>query len=88
MPYPRYEDAKLGELDDRYYFAANCQACQHSARLSLVRLRAQLGDDFPLFDVRPRLKCTRCGSRAIVASFLTPTQAVGNLRELFLLPAI
>lgn len=65
--------AKLGELDDtRYYYSASCQSCLRKVRISLVRLRSQLGDDFPLGDVRPRLKCSTCGSRKIIVAFWTP----------------
>ena len=31
-----------------------------------AQLRARLGDDFPLKEVRPRLRCRRCRSRHIV----------------------
>lgn len=83
MDYARLETAKLAHVDDTYYYGANCRSCLRSRRLSLVRLRATLGDDFPLKDVRPRLKCQTCGSRQIVITFLAPNQAVGNLASLF-----
>jgi hypothetical protein len=37
-------------------------------------LRKHLGDDYPLIKVRDRLRCERCGSRAIVITFLAPNQ--------------
>ena len=60
MEYGKLEAAALAHVDDSYYFGAYCGKCRHSARLSLVWLRARLGDDFPLKDVRPRLRCRRC----------------------------
>jgi hypothetical protein len=83
----RIETATLAQVDDRYYFAAECSACHHHVRLSLVKLRARLRDAFPVVDVRPRLRCRLCGSRRIVISFLTPNQRVGNLAQFFEIPA-
>jgi hypothetical protein len=83
MDYARLETAKLSDVDDTYYYGADCRSCLRSSRISLVRLRATLGDDFPLKDIRPRLKCTTCGSKAMVITFLSPNQAVGNLARLF-----
>jgi hypothetical protein len=83
MDYARLETAKLADVDDAYYYAAQCRSCLRHRRMSLVRLRATLGDDFPLKDVRPRLKCTTCGSKAMVITFLAPGQAVGDLARLF-----
>src|SRR3984885_884090 len=55
MEFPKLETAALAHVDDSYYYGAYCRKCRHTARLSLVKLRAHLGDDFPLKDVRPRL---------------------------------
>jgi hypothetical protein len=83
MDYARLETAQLAHVDDTYYYGADCQSCLRSRRLSLVRLRAMLGDDFPVKDIRPRLKCTTCGSKAMIITFLAPNHAVGNLAQLF-----
>lgn len=83
MTYARYETAKLAEVDDTYYYGADCQSCLRSRRISLTRLRATLGDDFPLVNLRGRLKCATCGSRQITITFLSPAHAVGNLAQLF-----
>jgi hypothetical protein len=48
------------------------------ARLSLVKLRAHLGDNFPLPKVKQRLRCERCNSRQIVITFLAPNRAYGQ----------
>jgi hypothetical protein len=60
MDFANLETAALAHVDDSYYYGAYCGKCKHTARLSLVKLRARLGDDFPLKDVRPRLRCRRC----------------------------
>jgi hypothetical protein len=83
MEYAKLETAALAHVDDSYYYGAYCGKCRHAARLSLVKLRERLGDDFPLKDVRPRLRCRRCGSRHIVVTFLGPHQRGGSLAHLF-----
>jgi hypothetical protein len=51
------------------------------ARLSLVKLRAQLGDDYPVRMIRDRLRCERCSDRRqIVITFLAPDQRTGESR--------
>jgi hypothetical protein len=86
MEYAKLETAALAHVDDSYYYGAYCGKCKHSARLSLVKLRARLGDDFPLIDVRPRLRCQRCRSRHIIITFLGPHHCSGDLARLFELP--
>lgn len=83
MDYARLEAAKLSDVDDTYYYGADCRSCLRSRRISLVRLRAVLGDAYPLKAIRPRLTCSTCGSKAMIITFLAPNQAVGNLAELF-----
>ena len=84
MEYAKLDTASLAHVDDRYYYGAYCRKCKHGARLSLVKLRAQLGDTFPLIEVRKKLRCEKCGDkRQIVTTFLAPNQMVGNLVRLF-----
>jgi hypothetical protein len=83
MEFAKLETAALAHVDDSYYYGAYCGKCKHSARLSLVKLRAHLGDDFPLKDVRQRLRCDWCRSRHVVVTFLAPNQRCGNLAYLF-----
>lgn len=83
MDYPTLDTAKLSQVDDSFYYAASCNSCHHSVRLSLVKLRADLGDDFLLADVRTRLKCCQCGSRRIIIAYYTPAHAVTSLGPLF-----
>ena len=83
MEYAKLETAALAHVDDSYYYGAYCRKCKHSARLSLVKLRAHLGDDFPLARVKDRLRCQRCRSRQVVITFLAPNQRCGTLAYLF-----
>jgi len=86
VEYAKLETAELAHVDDSYYYGAYCRKCKHSARLSLVKLRKHLGDDYPLAKVRDRLRCERCGSRAIAITFLAPNQRTGDVAYLFSQP--
>ena len=59
------------------------QRCPQFREGELSKLRAHLGDTFPLVKVRDKLRCERCSSRQIVITFLAPDQRTGNLVELF-----
>lgn len=83
MEYAKLDTATLAHVDDSYYYGAYCRRCKHSARLSLVKLRAHLGESFPLAKVRDRLRCERCGLREVVIAFLAPNQRTGNVAYLF-----
>ena len=45
MEYAKLDTATLAHVDDSYYYGAYCRRCKHSARLSLVKLRAHLGEN-------------------------------------------
>jgi hypothetical protein len=84
--YAAFETAALAAVSDDYYFGAYCGKCEHHVRLSLVKLRARLGDDFPLIAVRERLRCRHRRSRHIIVTFLSPDHSTGDLRRFFELP--
>jgi hypothetical protein len=83
VDYPKLETALLKDVDDTYYFGANCQSCLHTSRLNLNKLREHLGGDFPVAKIRHRLKCDLCGSKQVVVTYLTPEQCTGSLVHLF-----
>jgi hypothetical protein len=84
VEYAKLETACLAHVEDSYYFGAHCRKCGHHARLSLAKLRARLGDDFPVRKVRDKLRCERCADRRqIVITFLSPDQRTGSLTHLF-----
>jgi len=78
VDYPKLETL-LKDVDDRYYFGANCRRCLHASHLSLSKLRAHLGGDFPVAKIRERLKCELCGAKQVVVTYLTPSQSTGSL---------
>ena len=67
---------------DSYNYGAYCRKCKHSARLSLPKLRAHLGDTFPLVKIRDKLRCERCRSRQIVITFLAVIRKYSAARRL------
>ena len=83
MENAKLEISTLAYVDDSYYYGAYCRKCKHAARLSLVKLRAHLGDSFPLRRLKDRLRCERCRPRQIVITFLAPNQKTGNVAHLF-----
>src|ERR1700721_1069216 len=83
VEYARLETALLKDVTDDYYYGCHCTSCLHTARLSLSKLRSNLGADFPLRKTRERLKCQICSSRKITTPFLGPRQKGGNLHPLF-----
>jgi hypothetical protein len=83
VDYPKLETALLKDVDDTYYYGANCRSCLHASRLSLSKLRAHLGGDFPVAKIRERLKCELCGGKQVVVTYLTPSQSTGSLVHLF-----
>jgi hypothetical protein len=83
VEYADYSTAKLGEVDDSYYYSVSCQSCMRGRRLSLTKLRETSGDDYPVARVVKRLKCSTCGSKQLTVAFLGPHQAVGNLADFF-----
>jgi hypothetical protein len=83
VDYPKLDTALLKDVDDRFYYGANCSSCLHASRLSLSKLRAHLGADLPVVKIRRRLKCDLCGSKAVTITYLTPSQCTGSLVHLF-----
>jgi hypothetical protein len=78
-----YSTAKLREVDDTYYYGVSCPSCLRAQRISLVRLRGVLGDDYRLVDVLKRLKCGTCGNRKVTVTILAPHQGGTSLAHLF-----
>jgi len=83
MEYAGLETATLKDVTDEYYYGCACQSCLHTARLSLSKIRRDLGDNYPLIKIRERLKCQICSSRQVTITFLGPHQKGGNLHYLF-----
>jgi DNA-directed RNA polymerase subunit RPC12/RpoP len=72
----RFSGAKvLGDvLVERLYLRAACRACSHRASLSSVELAQRLGYDFPLPDLKGRLRCSKCGKRQVDVTAVEPAR--------------
>ena len=65
----------LGDvLVERLYLRAACRACSHRASLSSVELAQRLGYDFPLPDLKGRLRCSKCGKRQVDVTAVEPAR--------------
>ena len=60
----------LAEAVDSIYFGASCEDCKRGARIDLQRLRDLLGPDILVQDIRPRLRCSECGSKHVIVATL------------------
>ena len=54
----------LNDLLESFHLYAECERCQRSVQLSIEKLIERLGGDFPITDVRTRLRCTSCCIRS------------------------
>jgi len=61
----------------RYRVTAYCgvQSCVHSQDLDLEALSARFGPDAPAMadDIKPKLRCAKCGSRDVSLIYAPPT---------------
>ena len=65
----------LGDvLVERLYLRAACRSCSHRASLSSVELAQRLGYDFPLPDLKGRLRCSKCGKRQVDVTAVEPAR--------------
>ena len=58
--------ATIGDhIENGYTIRAHCNnvRCLHNALVDLEALAARLGRDFDTMRIRPRLRCTSCGTR-------------------------
>lgn len=60
----------LGRAAKEQVYLIECTACKHRAKIDLVLMAQSLGESFPLADLRPRLKCARCGSKKTISTTL------------------
>lgn len=60
----------LGEAARDYVYSASCSACRYNSRIDLDALAGRLGADFPLRELRKRLRCSQCRSRRIIISLV------------------
>lgn len=60
------EQLTLAEAVELIAYGASCNRCHETRRIDLAQLRDRLGPEFPVDDVRPRLRCSKCGNRRII----------------------
>ena len=53
----------LNDLLESFHLYAECERCQRSMQLNLEKLIERLGDDFPITELRAKLRCTSCNIR-------------------------
>jgi hypothetical protein len=65
-PESQSEKAVLGDaVRDGLMLWLSCVACRHRKNVAPAVLARDLGYDFPLPDLKRRMKCSRCGGRDI-----------------------
>jgi hypothetical protein len=60
------EQLTLAEAVDAIEYGASCDRCRETRRVNLAKLRDRLGPDFPVGDIRRRLRCAKCGKRNVI----------------------
>jgi hypothetical protein len=56
----------LAEAVELIVYGASCNRCHETRRIDLAQLRDRLGPGFLVDDIRPRLRCAKCGNRRII----------------------
>ncbi len=65
--------ATLGNVRDHGNgLLAHCEVCIHCGELDLGELIERLGDETPLPNLKPLLRCTKCGAREGVVRIAIP----------------
>lgn len=67
MPRP---DMTLAEAVQVLYYGASCNTCRETRRIDLQAMLERLGPDFLVDDLRPRLRCARCGRKDVISVML------------------
>jgi len=70
-------------IDGRMTLTAFCHstACAHSQKLNLEKLRDKYGPDAQAmeWDIRPKLKCAKCGGTDVGLTYTPDTRPIGDL---------
>lgn len=59
----------LKEAAEGYLYHATCTSCRRHIKVDLKALAAQLGESYPVRDIRRRLKC-ECGAKNPIISMI------------------
>lgn len=60
------EQLTLAEAVELIDYGASCNRCRETRRVDLAKLRDNLGARVLIGDVRPRLRCSKCGNRRVI----------------------
>jgi hypothetical protein len=60
------EQLTLAEAVELIVYGASCDRCHETRRVDLAKLRDRLGPQFPVCDIRLRLRCSKCGTRKVI----------------------
>jgi hypothetical protein len=82
VTYAKLDTAKISDLTDGHNFAVSCSSCRHGLRLTATTLRQWFPEEFPVVLVRNRLRCSKCGVKAVIVTYLTPDQASNPVTRL------
>lgn len=61
------EQLTLAEAVALIEYGACCNPCRETRRVDLAQLVQRFGPDFLVGDIRPRLRCSKCGNRQIIS---------------------
>lgn len=75
----------LGQAAKEQVYLISCSICKHKTQVDLAAMVAKLGESFPLDNLRPRLKCSKCGSKKTISTtlWLSSTATEGFVRRFF-----
>jgi len=68
-------------IDGGMHIEAYCQSCNHHSSLDLEKLRDRFGPDAPAmeWDIKPKLKCARCGGKKLGLIYSPDTSKVKGM---------
>lgn len=70
------DDLTMKEAVDQIYYGANCRDCQEVRRVDLSQMLQIIGPYALVRDLRPRLRCRKCGGKQIVVTTLWKNSTV------------
>jgi len=60
----------LAEAVEKIVYGASCDRCHETRRIDLAKLRDRFGREFLVENIRPRLRCAKCGNRKVIVATL------------------
>lgn len=60
----------LGQAAKDQVYLIECTRCKHKAQIDLTAMAKELGESFPLLELKARLKCSKCASKQTIFTTL------------------